>query len=411
MSAPTLLIVIPTRNRPDLALRAAHSASAEAPQGAHIVVSDNSVDSAAAAQLETDLADADLPNVRLVRSPADLAMAAHWQWVFDEVDSIEGWTHVTILTDRMVYKSCALTKLMGVLERRPSRIVSFNHDGVDDSTRPTRALCAPWTGELVEVQAARLLSLSSRMKIHPALPRMLNCAVPRSHLGDMRARFLEVFGSVAPDLCFAYRTLELVDSIDYLDQSLLIHSALDRSNGASYSRGEATPDQRDFMSKLGGVDMNHGAPVPAFRTTLNTCISEYALARRSSKSQKFPPIDERAYLNAIELEIHCIAEPGLRSEMLDLLWEERRRRGLPPRTGEFIAKLRHPLRTTSAVLANVVSHPPIIQAWLSTGAAPPRTRWLKFPDSRSALAFVDHVGRRRVGNHDALRSLQGTRIR
>lgn len=408
---PRLVIIVPTRNRPDLALRAARSAISQMPSQSLVVVSDNSSDPSATDQLRVEVEALRSPNLLLLQPSEDLAMPAHWQWVMDQVELVDDWTHATVLTDRMVYKHGALEAMMRAIRLRPDRVVTFNHDTVDDTVLPARAHCAAWTGHLLEVQAERLLALSAELVLHSALPRMLNCAVPRSHIATIRARFGQVFASVAPDMYFAYRTLEVVDSIYYLDRSLLIHSALSRSNGASYSRGEATPDQRDFMAKLGGLEMNHGAPVPAFRTTCNTCVSEYELARTATGSSKFPEIDERAYLDGIEREIKAIMDPSLRAEMTTLLDSERGKRGARRSRTALVRRLRHPGRSACALIANVASHPMFARLWLRDGVAPPRTRWLEFPDAEAAVAFADNPGRRVTRGHDSLRVLNATMVR
>ena len=75
---------------------------------------------------------------------------------------------------------------------------------------------------------------------------MLNCIVPRRVFENISARFGNVFTSIAPDFNFCFRCLDLEDSILFYDKSPLFHYALDRSNGASASRGESTADTDDF---------------------------------------------------------------------------------------------------------------------------------------------------------------------
>src|SRR4051812_28759634 len=116
-------------------------------------------------------------------------MPAHWDWAISQVDAMPGVTHVTVLTDRMVFKRGALAILTGLMADSPDLIVSYNHDVVDDYAKPIRLLCNKWSGWTVEVQAVSLLELSARMVHHQVLQRLLNCVAPVSHLRAVRDTF------------------------------------------------------------------------------------------------------------------------------------------------------------------------------------------------------------------------------
>jgi hypothetical protein len=130
-----------------------------------------------------------------------------------------------------------------------------------------------------------------------------------------------VFGSISPDFCFCYRALSIVDSIVYLDKAILIQYALDRSQGASYARGEDTRDRVDFAGQLGATEMNYAAPVPAFQTIRNAIFHEYAFVKAESGSPKFPEIDPRGYMAAILEDMTQIENPDVRRRMLEVLRE------------------------------------------------------------------------------------------
>src|SRR5205085_2298258 len=91
------------------------------------------------------------------------------------------------------------------------------------------------------------------------LPRMLNCVAPRSVLNAMAERFGNLFLFMSPDLCFAHRCLERLDSILYYDKALLTSYAHSRSIGASYGRGIITKDYTDFIASLNGKKLNYAA--------------------------------------------------------------------------------------------------------------------------------------------------------
>ena len=68
---------------------------------------------------------------------------------------------------------------------------------------------------------------------------MLNSIVPRRLLEEIDHVYGNVFASIAPDHCFAYRCLDRVDSIVYWDRVAIVQQALSRSNGYSQIRGSS----------------------------------------------------------------------------------------------------------------------------------------------------------------------------
>jgi hypothetical protein len=221
----------------------------------------------------------------------------------------------------MVLKAGELEPLLALAREHPDKVISYNHDELDDRTSPVGLRLFPWTSKLLEIEAAHLLYLSSRGVIRAPLPRMMNSIAPRALLTELEQSFGAVFGSISPDFCFCFRCLATVDSILYLDKAILIQYAMQRSQGASYTRGEDTKDRVDFASQLGATEMNYAAPVPAFQTIRNAIFHEYAFVKSESGSPKFPEIDPRAYMAAILEDMSQIENPAMRKEMLHVLRE------------------------------------------------------------------------------------------
>ena len=299
MSYERATIVLPTRNRPATLAGAVRSVVEQARLGTNVVVSDNSTDERSRDEVADFCSRYDDELVRYVRPPEPLAMPAHWNWALGTTLALSDASHVALLTDRMVLKADALRDLLAVVQEHPDKIVSYNHDELDDRRSPIGLRLFPWTGKVLEIDSAHLLYLSSRGVIRAPLPRMMNCIVPRGHFAELEQRFGAVFGSISPDFCFCYRSLATVDSILYFDKALLIQYALDRSQGASYARGEETQDRVDFAGQLGTTEMNYAAPVPAFQTIRNAIFHEYAFVKAESGSPLFPEIDPRAYMAAM----------------------------------------------------------------------------------------------------------------
>ena len=246
-------------------------------------------------------------------------MTAHWQWALERALEPDDVTHVAYLTDRMVMKLGELKPVLDMAAGHPGKVISYNHDAVDDYRTPVGLQLYPWTGKLFEIDSTHLLYLSSRGVIRPPLPRPLNSLVPRTVFEQVATRFGSVFASISPDFCFTYRCLDTVDSILYYDKAVLLQYSMARSQGASYSRGEDTKDRVDFAAQLGATQMNNAAPVPAFHTIRNAIFHEYCFVRAETDSGRFPPIDPRAYMAAILEDFSQIENPQLRAHMLDVL--------------------------------------------------------------------------------------------
>jgi hypothetical protein len=401
-----LAVVIPTRNRSDLALRAIGSVLPQLPDGAVIVVSDNSTQEQHTTTLRAYVRGLARDDVQYLRCPRDLAMPAHWDWVFAQVASMPTIGHATLLTDRMIFKRGALDRLAQLVAVSPGSIISYNHDMVDDFSMPVRLNCTAWSGTTLQITSARLLELSASMQQYAALPRMLNSVVPVDHLQRIRAVFGNVFDSVAPDFCFAYRTLSQVDSIQHLDEALLVDGSIARSNGHSYARGQLSPDHADFLAKLGGGSLNHAAPVPGFETVCNTIISEYELIRDQTGLPRFVAVDLDAYFACMEVEISQIREPALARRMRALLNDHRGTPLAVPRSTWRLRIQRLPSRRpgylAGVFLAAAVSSWPTKRLWRWVGARPPRTRWFRFRSPEEAFEFAQSPGRRPSRSHLAV---------
>ncbi len=315
-----LVVIIPTRNRASLAMNAIQSVIHQPGcDSIQILVSDNSTEPHQLHQLSTFCKDLAFDRLRYITPPQPMPMARHWDWVLAQ--ALEGYAanHFLYLTDRMVFRSSELRTIVDIAAANPQKVLSYSLDIVNDYTTPIRLERHPWSGKLLEIDSRRLLLQFSQSVVHNCIPRMLNSIAPRSLLHKLIERFGDVFVSIAPDFCFAFRCLEVVDSFLYYDRSVLVHYALDRSNGATMTRGVLSTDSADFMRCLGDTKMNFAAPVPEFISAFNTCVHEYCLLKRQTQSVKFPDIDKKRYFEQIAVDVATIENPQLRNEMQALL--------------------------------------------------------------------------------------------
>ena len=315
------VVVIPTRNRAQLAMNAVRSVLDQPMDELHVLVSDNSTSQPDREDLETFCGSLGDARVRYVKPPQPLAMTAHWQWAIEQALAHYRANHFSYLTDRMMFRSGALKEVLGLAALYPDKVISYNHDRICDDLRPIRLDQYEVTETLLEVESRRLLQLVSELILHHGLPRMLNCVVPRRVLEAIQRRFGNVFASIAPDFNFCFRCLDIEDSILFYDKSPLFHYALDRSNGASVVRGEPTPDAADFEANL-PVDnaiRNYATLVPPLITGTNAVCNEYLIHKRETGSSRFADIDVEKYFRANAAEIAEVRDPRVRAEMQGLM--------------------------------------------------------------------------------------------
>jgi hypothetical protein len=310
-----MVIVVPTRNRADLAITAIRSVLAQSFDGLHVLVSDNSTSAEEKTKLSGFCAGLADERLRYIAPPQPLPMSAHWQWAMQQALSLYDATHFTCVTDRMILKPGALEKLERVISEYPDSVVSYMHDRIIDDQTPIRIQLFDWSGDVFQLDSRRLLYLVSESQSHPSLPRMLNCLVPRRLLNDLQQRFGAMFSSLSPDFSFCFRTLAIEDSILYLDESLLVHYALERSNGASAARGEMTKDHADFLADVGQRNIFFATPAPAVTLVHNAIIHEYNLARKETNSVKFPDVNRAKYLERLAQEVEDVLDPDLRRKL------------------------------------------------------------------------------------------------
>ena len=314
-----LTVVIPTRNRAKLAMNAIRSVLEQSVENLQILVSDNSTIRSEANELSSFCKSLINNKVHYIVPPNQMPMTQHWDWAMGKALEFPESSHVSFLTDRMIFKKNDLTEAIKIIKHHPDKILSYNIDTVVDNDLPVRLVQVPWTGNVFEIKSERLLSLVSQATLHNSLPRMLNSIVPHSSLDRIRSHFGNVFDSISPDFCFCFRVLELFEAILFFDKPILLQHALYRSNGESGALGRKTEDFLDFIAELGDTSINFGAPIPEIMTVFNGICHEYCVVKEQARSNKFHDIDKPAYLNFLANEIKRIEDPRLRREFEALL--------------------------------------------------------------------------------------------
>jgi hypothetical protein len=315
-----IAIVVPTRNRADLAPTTIASALAGSDPRVSVLVSDNSTDSEQADSLQAWCEAAAEERLHYVRPARPLPMSEHWQWALGRALEAPDVSHVMYLTDRLVLREEALPVVAAIIEQFPRDVITYSDDVILDYEQPVKLFERPWTGKVFRVDAAELLRSAAR-GIVVASPTMLNTVVPRAVLADIQEAYGSVFASIAPDHCFANRCLDRVDSILHCDRPLIVQRGLWRSNGFSQIRGVKNEDHADFLRELGDSGINQHTPVPALLTVTNAIYNEYEFVRQDSASSKLKPLKRHYYLGANARDVARLEDPQLQARMYALLAE------------------------------------------------------------------------------------------
>jgi hypothetical protein len=315
------VVALPTRNRSMLAKNAIRSVLNPPCDNVRLLVSDNSTDPGHASHLMSFCRRLNHPRLLYVRPPEPLAMAPHWEFAVAQAEAQANTTHVAILTDRMAFRDGMLKRVLDHVAERPDAVLSYNDDLIHDRSAPVRLERKPLSGRLLELDCAHLLYLSSIGVFPQALPRMLNCVVPLDVLRAIRKRFGDVYTSVAPDLCHAYRCLAIHDRIRYLDAPVMVQYGFRHSNGTGYYSGKLNDAWADFNRNAGSRGLTFAAPIPAVCCNLNIVYHEYCLARQQAREVKFPPVHWVRYVHAIANDLHLCENTEVRERLFVILRE------------------------------------------------------------------------------------------
>lgn len=365
------------------------------------VVSDNSTEAGQRERLEAFCARR---GVTYVRPPEPLPMAPHWEWLRLQIRDRIAPTHVSYLTDRMVFTAAGLPEVASIAAREPAHVLSYRHDRVNDLEAPVELVQSQWTGRLLELDCRRLIELSSRGAYGDHLPRMLNCVVPATLLDELERRFGAVFEPASPDYRFAYRCLAVRDTILHLDRACLVHHGMTRSAGISFVRGRPNEAITGFWRSLESERFGD-TPEPRLETVANAIFQEYCAVRGETGGERFPPLVPGPYLRVNAISASRMEDAEWRSRTLAILrergWSRRREaRYLLGDAAAYAAYFaRHPGALARSLKRQLWDRPPGTPAasiLRRRGLEPPLRDELRFPDSASAIAHNDEHPRPRT---------------
>ena len=396
MADNRFLIIIPTRNRANLAQNAVRSVLQNRHSNFTLVVSDNSSDEHEARLLSEFCNQTKDPELKYIRPDTSLQMSEHWDWAMRTALTISEPTHVIFLTDRMVFKRNALEDIERVASIYPDKIFSYYWDSIDDRQTPVELNQLAYTEGLFEISAEYLLSESAELRFVFALPKVLNSCVPIDILERVRAQHGRYFDSVAPDFNFAYSSLDLEESVLYYDKALLISYGVARSNGMNQVKGVLGKDTKDFMEMINNRDVCFESPFPTFLSGTNAILHEYHFAKERAVSDKFGDINRKAYINSLFGDILNYENKVLKREGLKRMYAE-----LGSEAFRLHAKNRLHVRTRYLNFVERLKG--------STEILEPLTKNTMFNSVEGAIEFANESPRKKAGRGEFLGVKLGSR--
>jgi hypothetical protein len=189
----------------------------------------------------------------------------------------------------------------------------------------------------------------------------------------------------------------------FYDEALLIHYALNRSNGAAATSGENNnEDREDFVSGVMGQSGYFAVPIPEIMTPRNSIAHEYCVTRNETQSEKFPALNEQQYLEALASELPEITNLEVKKEterrLLSHGWKRPSRsaalakRVSPTRVANKVAREFRAIRSNLSALEDGGGSPvpefASLEAALEFALRSPRTRIQAQPELEKTFRLV-----------------------
>lgn len=284
MARPFFSIVIPTKNRSFLVGYAIQSVRRQSFDDYEIVIADND-DTEETRQVVGGFQD---PRIRYFRS-GNLSMPDNWEFGCSKAEG----EYIAILEDKAALKTRSLERIYEAIERDRYGVVSWLHDGLDD-TGPTPFLySANGTGDVNLFSSEQVLEIfvnSTRGRYKRIMPRGLNSCVHCQVVDKIRnGAMRRLCPPVAPDYTMAYLQLAYSDHVLNIDDALVVIGGLRYSNGRSFIlKGDLV---KQFTQELGGDARIFYDNVPIKATTVSgTLYNDYVKVRSvvGGRLSRFP---------------------------------------------------------------------------------------------------------------------------
>jgi hypothetical protein len=397
----SITLVIPTRNRAELAMSAVAGLLARGGEELRVVVSDNSPDEDHASRLADFCERLSEPRLTYLRA-GEMPMPTHWNWALEQALARNDTTHFSIHYDRKLPKPGQWRYMMDAIAKHPDRVITYLIDQVVVEEAYWAVWLTPWTGQTYEIATARVLQMASEGRIPElgqAFPILSNCAVPRAVFEEIRRRFGDICDSTGPDAAFTFRLCSFEDSYLHLDRALGITYANHRSAGHGYLTGRKT-DYDDFKSAFGGRPLLHAVTLPELDLGGNFLMHEYELVRREV-GDRFPPLTTEGYLNGLAYGLELVEDPARRQAYAELL-ESHGWRPAPPGEAAAPPPPRGARQALRRRVGTVARRSRLLLQLASMAGAVPEPNGFTFATEERALRFAERRQRRRIAHNPLL---------
>ncbi len=305
---PRFSIIIPTRNR-DIVFDSIQSVIDQDFNDFELIISDNSTDEQSKRLRHKLEAYARDKRVRYIRPARELSMTDHWEWAMSHARG----EFVSILTDRMVYRSYTLRTVDRIIEQSGAKLLCYDVSTARENEKgvwvpfPPAAIKQQW----VDTQAT--LDQFASTKLTERTPRFLNTFVSLEELNNIKSAYGSIFTGIAPDYGFMFRSLDHFDRYLFVYFPFIVKQRDDISNGKSVTRNRNNEYSNDFISRM-YQEQNHWlsfGPIPNEPFIANNIIlREYDIAKKYSQRKAFKDIDKQTFYNRTSVEIRNIMRVG-----------------------------------------------------------------------------------------------------
>lgn len=399
----SITLVIPTRNRAEMAMTAATGLLAQGGEELRVVVSDNSPDEGHASRLAGFCDRLGEPRLTYLRAP-QMPMPTHWNWALEQALARSDTTHFSIHYDRKLPKPGQWRHMLDAIARHPDRVITYTIDQVVGVPPDLTVWLMPWTGETYEIATARVLQMISQgmiLELGQAFPILSNCAVPRAAFDEIRRRFGDICDSTGPDAAFTFRLCAFEDSYLHLDRALGVTYANYRSAGQGYLTGRET-DYEDFRKAFNGRAWLDAVALPDLDLGGNMLMHEYEVVRREV-GDRFPPLTSEGYLNGLAYGLDYVADPVRRAAYTKTLVSHGWR---PPVAAEpappAMSSRTRARRALRRLTGTVVKRSSLLVHLAAAAGAIPEPNGFMFATEERALRFAKRRHRRPTDHNPVL---------
>jgi hypothetical protein len=270
-----LNILIPTKDRPFLAIEAAKSVINQLDYGRRIFlsISDNSESSENAEIVKNFCFE---NSIDYLRPEVYLSMSNHWDWAMENIQKRE---YVFILTDRFILKNNIISSVLDYIRINNVDILSFANDNISVDFNYFYSLNQfNGSDEYYKLSSIYLSQLASDGILKISLPRGLNSIISYKVFDILKQKKGFYFQSIAPDFNLAFSILAEKFDITYFDSALIVSRGSKFSNGGSFSKGKPNSAAKSFISD----NLKNGyslTKVPYVFYSLNAILHEYEYVR------------------------------------------------------------------------------------------------------------------------------------